>query len=150
MEGIVYRNEAEVADVVRKFESCTYRPEEFTHARHLTVASWYLATYSAEEALLRMREGLHRFLAHHGKKMGYHETITRFWLELLGDAIRRSPDRPLHERLQEVVNRFADKNVLFLYYTRELVMSNEARERWVEPDLQSICVTASVPSTIGG
>jgi len=142
MDGIIYRSEAEVTDVVRKFESCTYRPEEFTHARHLTVASWYLATYSTEEALIRMREGLRRFLTHHGKNMGYHETITRFWLELVGDAIRQSPNRPLHERISEIAARFADKDVLFLYYTRELVMSKDARERWVEPDLRSICVSA--------
>lgn len=142
MDGAAYQTETEIADVVQKFESCTYRPEEFTHARHLTVASWYLARYSAEEALLRMQEGLRRFLVHHGKTMGYHETITRFWLELLGEALRQAPAGSLSERINEIAARFSDKNVLFLYYTRERVMSDEARERWVEPDLRSICVSA--------
>ena len=142
MDGIAYRSEAEIVDVVGKFESCAYRPEEFSHARHLTVASWYVATYGTEEALSRMREGLRRFLAHHAKKMGYHETITRFWVELIGEALQRMAEQPLPARVNESVSRYGDKNALFVYYTRELVMSEAARERWIEPDLRTICVSA--------
>lgn len=142
MDGVAYQSEAEIVEVVQKFESCTYRPEEFTHARHLTVASWYVVKYGAEDAVPRMREALRRFLTHHGKKMGYHETITRFWLELIGAVLRHSSALPLPARVNEVVARYADKNVLFLYYTRERVMSDAARVGWVEPDLQSMCVSA--------
>src|ERR1700751_6190122 len=39
-----YRTEQEIEDVVHRFESCAYTPEEFVHARHLTVAAWFFAT----------------------------------------------------------------------------------------------------------
>lgn len=142
MDRVIYRSAAEIVEVVAKFENCAYRPEEFSHARHLTVASWYVAKYGTEQALPRMREGLQGFLAHHGKKMGYHETITRFWLELIGEALQRMAKQPLPAQVNEIVARYRDKNVLFVYYTRELVMSEAARNSWIEPDLRSICVSA--------
>ena len=80
MDAVTYRNADAVREVVEKFERCEYAPQEFTHARHLTVACWYLCTLPEKEALDRMREGLLRFTTHHGKR-GYHETITRFWIE---------------------------------------------------------------------
>ncbi len=74
----------------RRFERCDFALAEFTHARHLTVACWYLCALSREDALGRMQRGLQSFIAHHGKQ-GYHETITRFWMELLADYLCQLP-----------------------------------------------------------
>jgi len=112
--------------------------EEFTHARHLTVACWYLCTMSGDEALGRMRDGLQRFIAHH-KKQGYHETITRFWMELLENYLCKChAGTSLVSRVNGAIERFAKKDVLFSYYTRDLVMSDAARAAWVAPDLRPI------------
>jgi len=136
--------EAEIVDIVTKFESCAFRLDEFTHARHITVACWYLATLPFEEALLRMRSGLQHFIGHH-RKAGYHETITQFWMILLEQAFRStSEDRRIPIRVQEAVAQFPDKDVLFRYYTREKVMSEEARERWIEPDLRPVGLVVPV------
>ena len=81
----VYRDISEIETVVHNFEACAYSTAEFTHARHLAVAAWYLHTLSPDAALDRVRQSLLRFTAHHGVK-GYHETITRFWMIL----VRRS------------------------------------------------------------
>lgn len=132
-----YREEIEVRQVVTKFEHCEYALEEFTHARHVTVACWYLCTVSPEEAFGRMRDGLRRFIAHH-KRQGYHETITRFWMELLGEYLRGLPDGvALVEKVNRAIEAHSDKEVLFRYYSRDLVMSEAARREWVEPDLRS-------------
>ena len=136
MERIVYRSVAEIWEVVERFERCVYRPEEFTHGRHLTVAAWYLEK-DPSSALARMREGLQRFLAHHGKQSGYHETITRFWMLLLARSLYVAPsDWSLARRVTYVIGCFQDKNVLFAYYSRDRVLSEEARMGWLEPDLQ--------------
>lgn len=125
-------------EVVGKFESCEYGLEEFTHARHLTVACWYLCICPREEALARMRAGLRRFIAHH-RKEGYHETITRFWMELLDGYLGGLPaDMPLDAKVKTAVARYGRKDVLFAYYTRERVMSDAARREWMEPDLRSL------------
>jgi len=129
---------AALREVVRRFEACEYALAEFTHARHLTVACWYLCAGSREVALERMRAGLQRFIAHHGKD-GYHETITRFWMELLDECLRGLPlDMPLAAKVKSVVAKYGRKDVLFAYYSRELAMSERARREWVEPDMRSI------------
>ena len=135
--NVAYPNEDAIKEVIRKFESCEYAPAEFTHARHLTVGCWYLCTLSADEALDRMRTHLQNFSAHHGKQ-GYHETITRFWIKLLDAAIQHQhEDLPILGRINAVVGLYP-KEVLFDYYTRERVMSDQAKREWVEPDLREI------------
>lgn len=137
MAEVVYLNEDAVREVIRKFEQCEYEPAEFTHARHLTVACWYLCTLSADEALNRMRTHLQNFSAHHGKQ-GYHETITRFWIEFLDGALRRQcEDNSVLDRVNAVATRYP-KDTLFDHYTRERVMSDTAKREWVEPDLREI------------
>ncbi len=136
-EGI-YRSADEVRQVVEKFEHSEYAPEQFPHARHLATACWYLCQGSREEALVNMRTSLLRFTAHHHKQ-AYHETITRFWLELIGNFLDRIPEGMLlHERVNLVVEGFLDKELPFRYYSRERVLSERARREWVEPDLRPI------------
>lgn len=142
MEAVKYRNEDAVREVVEKFERCVYAPEEFIHARHLTVAAWYLCTLAEDVALNRMRESLLRFTAHHGKQ-GYHETITRFWMRLIAEYLRRqSGDLADVQRINNVVARYP-KETIFHYYTRDRVMSEAAKRGWIEPDLRAICEDAT-------
>ena len=138
MTGITYREEHEIRSVVERFEKCDFALPEFTHARHLTVACWYLCALSREEAMDRMRRGLQAFIAHHGKQ-GYHETITRFWMEILADDLGRClHDATLPERVNGALQRYSNKDVLYSYYSRDRVMSDEARTGWVEPDLRPL------------
>ena len=133
-----YKHEGEILQVVRRFESCDYALEEFTHARHVTVACWYLCTNAREEALARMRDGLKRFIAHHGRQ-GYHETITRFWMELLGNYLQEfAPGATLLAKVNRAMESYESKDVLLSYYSRERVMSDIARREWVAPELRSI------------
>ena len=137
MAQLTYRNETEVREVVEKFERCEFALAEFTHARHLTVACWYLCALPRREALDRMRTGLRRFIAHHGRQ-GYHETITRFWMELLGNYLCQCPKDQLVGRVNGALERFASKDVLFGYYSRELLTSEAAKAAWIAPDLHAI------------
>jgi hypothetical protein len=138
MAKTTYQAENEIREVVEKFERCQYAVEEFTHARHLTVACWYLCTMSHEKALGRMRVSLTRFIAHHGMR-GYHETITRFWMELLGDFLRQqAPAASLRNKTNDALECYANKDVLFSYYTRDRVMSEVAKREWMEPDLRTV------------
>ena len=112
-------------DEVRRFESCMYALEEFDHAEHLKVAWTYLQLCGYEAALARMRAGLLRFSAHYNKS-GYNETITVFWLRKLQQHCGEDSGRVFPE---------AGKEALFRHYTRERVMSDEAKRAWIEPDL---------------
>ncbi len=124
--------------IVERFERCDFKIEGFTHVIHLSVAACYLTKFSFDEALVRMRAGLQRFIAHHGKP-GYHETITRFWMELISRFLSGVPkEASIAERVNGVIARYGTKDILFEYYTRERVMTEIARWEWVEPDLKSL------------
>jgi hypothetical protein len=133
-----YRTEEEIEDVVRSFESCSYAPEEFVHARHLTVAAWSFATMESEAAREKMRAGLRRFIAHHGKS-GYHVTITEFWLERVGNLVAelREGKQGLVPLVNSVVERCSDKNLIYEFYSRERIASAEAKLAWTAPDIKS-------------
>lgn len=69
---------------------------------------------------------------------GYHETITRFYLERLRRYAAESPEG---ESLVDCVNRLLDgpighRNYPLRYYTPERLFSLEARRTWLAPDLE--------------
>lgn len=135
-----YRSEAEIEEVVRRFEACEYRPEEFIHTRHLTVAALYVLQLGSVAALARMRDALVRFTVFHGKS-GYHETITAFWIRAVNLHVRElRGTKDSVGIVNEVVAALADKNLISRHYSREKIASAEARAAWTEPDVAPIPV----------
>lgn len=131
-----YADEGEVEELVRGFENFTPPPQGFGHAEHLTVALWYLARLPASEAAGRMREGLRRFAAHHGSNL-YHETVTLFWLRVVGAfLLREGRGRALDELANLLAASHADKQLIYDYYSRQLIETDEAKRSPVEPDLK--------------
>ena len=121
----------EVNDVMRKFEACDFTLEEFRHAYHLAVGMAYLEE-GFDVAMERMRTSLQRFSTHHGK-MGYHETITRFWLMKLEEIRTRHEGEPLWKLSNLAAEMLGNKDLIFDYYEKEVLMSDEARKHWVAP-----------------
>jgi hypothetical protein len=128
----------EAQAVVRKFEDCEFSPEEFRHLDHLTVITCYLEELPVRAALGRMRAALKKFTAHH-KAKGYNETITRFWVVKVAQMMAAEVgDLAFAEVLERVRAAFGNKELVFQYYSRERVMSQEAKEKWIEPDLRNL------------
>lgn len=100
-----YRSEAEIEEVVRGFESCETGADDFKHEDHLVVAIWYLQTMDRQAALDRMRDGLLRFLTHHGgDTTKYSEAITNFWIERVAQRLSEfGPQTLLVEKCNSIV-----------------------------------------------
>jgi hypothetical protein len=129
----------EIHALVRSFEDCTLPKEDWTHREHLVVALCYIRRYSKEKAASRMRRSIKRFNQSHGNQTGYHETITLAWIEVIGHFLdRQESDQPLAMLIDALQQECGDKNHLLRFYTRDCLMSDEARSRWVPPDLQDI------------
>ena len=124
--------DSDILALVDRFERCLLSPTEFHHRQHLTVAAAYLYSADLETALNKMRASLLRFVAYHGGHR-YHETITRFWMI----QVERHLDRGtcLKDSVDCVTRALADKDLIYTYYSRALLQSPAAKERWVAPDL---------------
>ena len=135
-----FENDADVEALVRGFESCTLRPEAFSHGNHLAVVSYYLVKMTDEEAMNSMRAGLHKFIDAHGvDRRKYNETITLFWVKVVRNFLERAgKERTLADLLNKLLPIYDDSKLIFEYYSRELINSDEARVGWVEPDLKPL------------
>jgi hypothetical protein len=135
-----YGSEDGIRALAEGFESCSLPDEDFDHRAHLAVAVWYLSTMTVEEAARMMREGLLRFLAHYEvDPQKYNETITQFWVKRL-DKLMREADSSLSlaARADQAIERAGGSEIIFSYYSRKLLFSEEARINWVEPDLKPL------------
>ena len=134
-----YVTSAEVRAVVQRLESCDFGPGEFHHTHHLTVALCYLLDSSEEDAIALMRTSLLRFLKHCGSPAAYHETITVFWIKRVRHLLDQADkSRPLAELANGVIAECRDVRLINIYFRAEQLASEEARSRWVEPDLKPL------------
>jgi hypothetical protein len=127
-------------ELVEAFIACTLPKERWTHHAHLRVGLWHLLRHPAEEALALLRERIQRYNLSRGTMntdhAGYHETITRFYVWIIGRFLGSADrSRALDELADELIRRCGHKDLPFQYYTRERLFSVTARRRWVEPDL---------------
>ena len=138
-----YRTAEEVLRLVREFEACSLPRARWTHHAHLVVALWYSMRHEEAEATALIREGIKRYNESCGIKTtktgGYHETITIFYSRMIGKFLLNArPDCTLMMLVNSLINLLGDKNLPLEYYSRERLMSWEARTAWLEPDLKAL------------
>jgi aminoglycoside 6'-N-acetyltransferase len=130
-----------VDDLAARFRAAIVPHVEWTHRAHLTVGAWHVHHHGAEAALAELRAGIRALNDAHGTPnsatRGYHETITRAYVALLAEALAAFPAAtPLAERVARVLaGPLAERDVLFRFWSRDLLMSPAARAAWIEPDV---------------
>ncbi len=125
-------------DFQRAFESCAIAPAAFNHEAHLRLAYAYLAQGGLDDAQAKMRAALIAFLRTHGLPPGkFHETLTRAWVLAVRHFMGRSPSRSFGEFIAKS-GVLLDSRVMLTHYSPGALFSDEARARFVEPDLDAI------------
>ncbi len=138
-----YSDAEEIPRLVEAFEACTLPGAEWTHRAHLTVALWYVSHLPFEEALETIRTRIQRYNLSRGvlttETNGYHETITRFYAEMVHRFVREEGNGECWaSRANALFERYGARDFPFLYYTKERLLSKETRFGWVEPDLRPL------------
>ncbi|NEP45199.1 MAG: hypothetical protein F6K35_40660 [Okeania sp. SIO2H7] len=139
----VWKTTEEIEELVEKFNNCTLPRGDWNHAAHLLVALWYLKNYPEIEAINRIRNGIKKYNAATGiettENSGYHETMTLFWIKIVQQyLLAASPHLSLVKIADDLINTCGNSSLPFTYYSREKLMSVEARKSWVKPDLKQI------------
>jgi hypothetical protein len=121
------------AELLAAFEDTTLEP--FHHADHIRMAWIYLRKYGLLEAITRFIGGLKRYAESRGVPDRYHETITLAFLLLVYE--RMAPDEPwdaFAARHDDLLRW--NPSALASYYRAETLATNDARARFVLPDVQ--------------
>ncbi len=139
----LYSGFDEIESLIQAFESGTLPRSKWTHAAHVTVACWYLVCHPQPEATERIREGILRYNASQGivttPDSGYHETMTMFWVRMVAHHLTTATlECSLVGLMNDLTFRYADKKLPLMYYSRERLMSTEARFGFIEPDLKML------------
>ncbi len=129
----------EIESFIQAFEDCSLPRSEWTHPRHLIMALWYIRRHHRDEATGLIRDGIQRSNRAQGNHTGYHETITKAWITVIEGLLSKG-DRTLPDSVLacELLHECGDKDYLLWFYTKERLLSDEARRRWVDPDLDRI------------
>lgn len=128
----------EIEALVKAWSELTLPFAEWTHRAHLTVALWHVLRYPPEEALDRVRAGIQAYNLSQGVEQtpegGYHETLTRIWMAVVQDYVSRCGPGPIEELAPGLWETCQDQKLALRFYTRERLLSWEARTTFVEPD----------------
>jgi len=140
----LFSTDAEIEHLGEGLIACTLVRDEWTHEAHLA-ATTYLLLRRPDVDLDRELPGLiRRFNESVGgvnsDSEGYHETITRVFLDgvrlFLAEA---DPNEPLHELVDELLlSPMGRRDWPLRFYSRERLFSVEARRAFVEPDLAAL------------
>ncbi len=88
-----------------------------------------------DEAESIVAREIRQFAVANGASGRYHETLTRFWVRLVGHAMENATDAG---NIDELLARFpflVDKSLPYRHRRGETFNSDQARAGWVEPDL---------------
>ncbi|HKV29464.1 MAG TPA: hypothetical protein VJT14_00440 [Candidatus Dormibacteraeota bacterium] len=117
------------------FEAGKIANQDFHHRDHLRLAWIQIHRLGVDRAADTVAGAIRRFAAHHGHGNRYHETMTRFWVRVVGMGITRHPTLSFDDLLAAEPH-LLDKNLPYRHWSRELMASDEARRQWTEPDVR--------------
>lgn len=123
-------------EFVTAFLSGAIASASFHHRDHLRLA-WCLVRQSGVEAASRtIADSIRAFATRHGQAEKYHETLTRFWVRLVHHAIAARPEVATFHQFLAAFPLLLEKDLPYRHWSRAVMQSQEARARWVEPDLR--------------
>jgi hypothetical protein len=120
-----------------QFEAKTLEHAAFRHREHVRLTWIYLAAEPPAAVEARLCRALLELAASHGVAQRFHHTLTVAWVRIIESARRSQPDMPF-DALAEACPWLLDKDAPLAYYTRDVLFSDEARARWIEPNLKSL------------
>ena len=114
--------------------------EEFHHRDHIKVTYLYLRRYPLDEAIAKVRSGLQALAVAWGAptddlERGYHETMTQAWVRLVNLTLSDCGVAECADAFCDQQPKLMQKTHLESFYSRERLISWEAKRGFVEPDL---------------
>jgi len=126
-------------EFLEAFESHSWPLDQWHHRQHIKVAYLYLRSYPLDAAIAKICSGIKSFNAAHqvpeGLHRGYHETMTQAWMHLVHCTLREFGASENADAFVDKHAQLLSKRALLFFYSRDRIMSAEAKSKFVEPDL---------------
>ena len=139
-----FETDEAVARVGEGLLACKLPREEWTHEAHLAATTYVLLKHPEIDLDAEIPGLIGRYNESVGgvndDTQGYHETITKAYLHGIRLFLREAnTDRPVHELINELLHSPMGKREWPLrFWSRERLMSAEARREFIEPDLRAL------------
>jgi len=121
-------------------EACEFTVSDFDHRAHIRLAYVYLVADNTELAIQRMRDALTGLLKHAGvdPSQKYHETLTKAWVLAVQHFMSITDSSESADDFIEKNTVMLDSKIMMTHYSAEVLFSDQARQSFVEPNLNSI------------
>jgi len=139
-----FTSDAEIEHLGEHFLARTLPKAEWTHEAHLATTTWLLLRRSNIDVDQELPGLIRRYNESVGgvnsDNEGYHETITRVFLAGVRSFLSEAaPKAPLHELVNELLmSPMGRRDWPLRFYSRDRLMSVEARKAFVPPDLATL------------
>ena len=122
-----------------EFENLTLDPTHFSHYGHLRLAWLYLMNYDVETAIEKVCTGIKAYAESLGANTKFNLTMTDAITRIIADRMNRMRVKEWDLFLEQNEDLVEDVfSVLDIYFSRELLMSEEARLDLVVPDRKQL------------
>lgn len=128
-------------EFLSSFTACTLPPEQFSHAGHIRLAWIQLQRHDFDQAVDGTCRGIRAYATHLGAATKFHTTITVALMHLLRAAGAADRDVSWYQFVtanQDLVHNA--RAILGRHYSSQCLDSQEARERFLPPDLLALPV----------
>lgn len=122
----------------------TLNATEFTHEAHIAATLWLALRHPEIDLEQELRGIIMRFNESLGgandDTQGYHETITQAYLRGVRLFLEEADKgRPVHELVNELLHLpMGRRDWPLRFWSKERLMSVEARRAWIQPDLRAM------------
>ena len=112
---------------LESFEKCTLPWKEWNHIAHVRMAYLRLKKYGellGTEMIVKGIKQYNKFNSDKKMEIGYHETITRFWIKEIKLNLQNSVNFREFEKQNSDLMKF---KYIFDFYDKKILLSDEAR-----------------------
>ena len=121
-------------------EDCSISVANFDHRAHLRLAYIYLVNNNTEDSNQLVRQALCALLRHNNIAPSdkYHETLTAAWLLAVNHFMNITPTTQSADQFIDKNPKMLDSKIMLTHYSEALLFSDEAKNKFVEPDIDPI------------
>lgn len=121
------------------FEATTWPLKDWHHRQHIKIAYLYLCQHPFDVAVQKMRAGVMAYNAANqvpeAIDRGYHETITQAWMHLVYLTLCEFGPSESADAFLDKHTQLLSQRALLFFYSRDRIMSAEAKRQFIAPDL---------------